>query len=137
MARRRSASRQRDATHVATRPQVLSRPISTDLSSLRALQALRAHQLAKTQDLRTWHPQRMNRPLLTTRLGRASIRETTKRGKRPMAIGGLIRAFRAPRRVLVCLRRKVRREVLHALSRTGLGAKQRKRRRNQYSEIRC
>lgn len=44
--------------------------------------------------------------------------------------------FKVPHDVLVCLRRKIRREVLHALKlkKSGGGGR---RRRNQYSDIEC
>lgn len=46
-------------------------------------------------------------------------------------------AFADPRSTIACIRRQRRREVLHALRKTGKGAKARKRHRNQNSEIRC
>lgn len=45
-------------------------------------------------------------------------------------------AFRAPGRVLICIRRKVRREVLHAKGVAG-GRVSRRRRRNENSNISC
>lgn len=45
--------------------------------------------------------------------------------------------FQDPRRVLICVRRKARREVLFAKRQTGRGAKARRHRRNQYSNVRC
>jgi len=46
--------------------------------------------------------------------------------------------FSHPWQVIVCVRRKRRREVLHALRKTGRGgSKQRKPRRNFWSEVRC
>lgn len=47
-----------------------------------------------------------------------------------------VASFSDPRRVMVCLRRKTRREVLFAKSKTGKGARSRKR-RNQWSNVRC
>lgn len=47
-------------------------------------------------------------------------------------------AFKAPRQVAICVRRKQRREVLHAVGKTGRGSRfHRAPRRNIYSEIRC
>lgn len=43
----------------------------------------------------------------------------------------------APDRVLLCVRRKMRKEVLHALKKTGKGVSQRKPRRNQWSDVHC
>lgn len=44
--------------------------------------------------------------------------------------------FEAPRSVTVCLRRKTRREVLFAKSKTGKGSRSRKI-RNQWSDVKC
>lgn len=46
-------------------------------------------------------------------------------------------SFAVPQRVSICVRRKQRREVLFAVRRTGKGAKSIRRRRNQWSEIKC
>lgn len=46
-------------------------------------------------------------------------------------------AFADPRSTIACIRRQRRREVLHALRKTGKGSKARKRHRNQNSGIRC
>jgi len=46
--------------------------------------------------------------------------------------------FEAPLRTLVCLRRRIRKEVLHALGRTGKGGSPRKDpRRSEYSGVVC
>lgn len=45
-------------------------------------------------------------------------------------------AFSAPRDVLICVRRKRRKEVLHAFRKTGRSG-QRKPRFNRYSQVRC
>lgn len=44
--------------------------------------------------------------------------------------------FKYPRKVLICMRRKARKEVLHAFKKTGRRG-QRKPRRNWYSSISC
>lgn len=51
----------------------------------------------------------------------------------PMQVIG----FEHPKRVLICLRRKARREVLHALKKTGRGHGGGRKRRNAYSNVRC
>lgn len=66
-------------------------------------------------------------------------------GGRPMRRRKVVRVqtvpsrirFDQPRRVLICIRRKVREEVLHALGRTGRGQKRRDPRRNAHSHISC
>lgn len=45
-------------------------------------------------------------------------------------------AFSVPRDVIVCVRRKVRKEVIHASGRAGRRG-QRRPRRNEYSDVRC
>lgn len=45
-------------------------------------------------------------------------------------------AFAVPDRVLICVRRKRRKEVLHALKKTGKGGQKRPR-RNWYSDVTC
>lgn len=45
--------------------------------------------------------------------------------------------FRAPKQVLLCIRRQRRREVIHALGKAGSGSRARNRKRNEYSNISC
>lgn len=47
-----------------------------------------------------------------------------------------VMGFRAPLRVAICVRRKVRDQVLHALGKTGKGSG-RPRRRTRFSNVRC
>lgn len=53
------------------------------------------------------------------------------RGALPHFLG-----FQAPKRVLICVRRKIRKEVLHAYKKTGPGSG-RPKRRGPYSGISC
>lgn len=46
-------------------------------------------------------------------------------------------AFKFPDRVLVCVRRQQRRQVLFALKGTGKGSRQKERKMNAFSEISC
>lgn len=46
-------------------------------------------------------------------------------------------AFDAPRYVLVCVRRNIRRAVLHALKKTGRGSSRKRKHRNSWSDVRC
>lgn len=48
-----------------------------------------------------------------------------------------VQAFLHPATVPLCVRRGIRREVLHALRKTGMAGSTKKRRRNFYSNIRC
>lgn len=45
-------------------------------------------------------------------------------------------AFKSPLGVAICVRRKIRRSVIHALGKAGKGSK-RPRRRNAWSDVRC
>lgn len=45
--------------------------------------------------------------------------------------------FHMPWQVVICVRRKRRKEVLFAKRKTGAGARARVRRRNEYSDVRC
>lgn len=75
---------------------------------------------------------------------RRLVLPATKRSRRPVdAVPARIServsghfSFRAPRAVVVCVRRKQRREVLFAMKRTGRGAKA-PRRLNEWSSVRC
>lgn len=79
-------------------------------------------------DRRVFHPSDIFRP------AHAFKREATRLviGNTPTSI-----RFADPDLVTLCIRRKVRREVLHALRRTGLGSKKRHRRRNHHTIISC
>lgn len=112
-------------------------PVSPDLFGER---------LTEIEDRRTFHPLREFRPPAVL-LGatRASLVPAVSPARKAKKEGGLRHrqappptlAFRAPKEVLVCVRRHRRREVLHALKKTGRGARARHRHRNPYSEIRC
>lgn len=45
--------------------------------------------------------------------------------------------FRSPKSVIICLKRKIRKEVIFAKKLTGKGSRKTNRRRNQWSDIRC
>lgn len=45
--------------------------------------------------------------------------------------------FALPKQTVVCVRRKTRKEVLHARKKTGRGVRRRNPRRNQWSNIHC
>lgn len=81
------------------------------------------------EDRRQFHPMRTVRPARTLRGTPARI--TVKSFADPRW------QFEHPRRVLVCVRRKERRQVMFALKRTGKGSRSRRRRRNYFSEVKC
>lgn len=61
----------------------------------------------------------------------------TKYNGNPFSRLSSVVAFRNPRKVLICVRRKVRRQVLHALKLRGKGAGARRHRMSSYSSISC
>jgi hypothetical protein len=86
--------------------------------------------LSLLDDRRQWHPERWGRPVVGLR--RAATRLVV--GKSPKRLPPTL-AFMDPRRVVVCIRRKMRREVLHALGKGGGG--NRRPTRKPTSEIQC
>lgn len=94
--------------------------------------------LTPVEDRRQYHPLNVFRPARTVfgskvgplRVARPSAGATRKR----LPIG--VR-FDVPAQVAVCVRRKRRKEVLHALKRVGKGSGGGKRRRNFWSGVQC
>lgn len=80
------------------------------------------------EDRREFYPARSRRPFLTTR-GMVS-------NFSPWIVDVARVAFESPEKVMVCVRRKMRREVLHALRITGKSGTG-KRRRTPASNIHC
>lgn len=66
----------------------------------------------------------------------AGVKVKSPRPYRPGALFREAESFSAPRSVMICVRRKSRREVLFALRKTGKGARSRKR-RNEWSNVKC
>lgn len=83
------------------------------------------------EDRRRWHPERWGRPLLGT--VRSATRVVVKPSVGPALTSHL--KFADPRRVIICIRRKIRREVLLALGKGGGGNKS--PRRKPSSEVSC
>ncbi len=89
------------------------------------------------QDRRLYHPLGAARPLLTTSSRRPVLVVSQPKKQKAKPKGPVYRVqFAKPRFVLVCVRRNIRKQVLHALNKTGRGG-QRRPRRNQWSEISC
>lgn len=98
--------------------------------------------LRRVEDRRTFYPSRI-RPvrMLQRRQARITLAAVPKRAARHLARGRRLKAptglfFSHPRSVLVCVRRKVRREVILA---SGKGGRRRRRRArfNENSFVRC
>lgn len=93
--------------------------------------------LPALEDRRTFHPEGPARPARSPRRPRHRLsvpkkyQYSLKKSYVPHEVG-----FQDPQKVLVCVRRKRRREVLHALRKAGKRGQKRPR-RNFYSSISC
>lgn len=102
--------------------------------------------LTNYEDRRQWHPlgnfapaRSFNRPNHRIIVGYQQPRKSTQNTNRPMNIRSYPTshvAFEHPKKVLICVRRQARKEVLHALRKTGKSG-QRRPRYNYYSSISC
>lgn len=117
-ARRSSVSGGRDTFAIANRR--LPRPGSTRFTP----RVLTDDFLRAVQDYRTWSPSTVL-DSRTVKGGLARLRVSSPRAKarrgRPVALLEVppAVAFRAPKTVIVCIRRQARKEVLHALGVAG------------------
>lgn len=140
MSRRKPRPPRRETPAFANRPprqdvylsppdEVLIRPLPSVFPSV-----IRAS-IPEIADDRTWNPDEGSRS------GRSSRRlnPTYHRAKSTKATRGHSYElnFVAPKYVVHCVRRHRRKEVLFALGKTGKGAKQKRRRRNMWSSVRC
>lgn len=134
MSRKSRKRERRDSAEIHHRSltvRLLSRPSAPILPDV-------THDLRPFEDRRTYHPLGVFRPARV--IGGHPVQplvpsKPAKQRSRAFLAHGL--AFPNPKRVLICVRRKSRREVLFAknLHRRGAGA--RKRRRTYYSEVKC
>jgi len=98
--------------------------------------------LSEIEDRRNYHPSGVTSPARS--FSRPQHTLVTPGPKNPDRVGNSIRsstlpsavAFQAPTKVLVCVRRHIRKEVLHALQKTGKSGQKRPR-RSYYSDIHC
>lgn len=122
MARRRRRS-QRDDNTIARSPLLRTRNFVPDLRLF--------------EDRREFYPD-LFRPArgVFSRSADIVVAEPRKRSARADLSVPFRLSFRSPSHVVMCARRHRRREVLFAYRRTGKGAKSR-RRRNEYSDVRC
>lgn len=91
--------------------------------------------LALIEDRRTFHPARYLRGAQTLG-GKFNAEVVARPAKLTRSVPAHI-GFRAPARVVLCVRRRQRKEVLFALRKTRKGAGARRRRRNIWSGVRC
>jgi len=99
------------------------------------------------EDRRQWHPEGIDAPagVLRQRSARRLVETKSSERRLPAAsrrsfaprMSSPITAFAEPREVLVCVRRSQRREVLHALKRTGSGTSSKKPKLTWRSKISC
>lgn len=133
MARRRNRP-QRDTTDIANLDELLGPSFSPDPTPLLEPQY---DPLTLLEDRRLFHPEPdLTRPALSFdgRHQRLEVpREVRELSNRVGPIHQV--GFAGARRVAVCVRRQRRREVLHALKKMGRGGG--RRRRNQWSDIKC
>lgn len=140
MARRRqNRTGKRDNNSIANRPFVPRRYVGYN-AYIPRLPSRPAVALRAVEDRRHFHPDQAYRPALgfsRRDQSRVVLRNPTKVAKRynrlviPDVFG-----FRAPNYVAICIRRKIRKEVIHALKLEKRGAGGAKR-RNFWSGVKC
>lgn len=112
---------------------VLSRPLAPLFSGLPSLTPLK-----DVEDRRTWHPVGPFRP--ARQLGGHPVhpvnvnKPKNQKFKRQLPFG---LKFAVPENTVICVRRKRRKEVLHALKKTGKGRGRKRPTKNWYSKIGC
>lgn len=95
--------------------------------------------LTPVEDFRSWHPDgpyRAARQLSGHPVKPLVVKKTTGPGRVPIRLPHRVQ-FDAPARVVVCVRRQTRKEVLHALKKVGRGKGGGKKRRNYWSDVSC
>lgn len=92
--------------------------------------------LQQIEDRRRYHPLRALAPAQT--FSSKSQRKLVEKPRSTReAFPSLRLGFAVPDKVAACVRRKSRREVLFAIKGTGPGSRQKRRRRNELSNIQC
>ena len=141
MARKRrnqNHSGERDTSEIASEPlQKLLRPSpiikNTPIAAFSPTKIL-TNTLRDIEDRRTFHPEGQKRPARS--LNRSQHRLVLPDKKTSPSLPHRVQ-FDAPKKVLICIRRKQRKEVLFAKRKTGKGARARRHRRSYFSEITC
>lgn len=141
MARKRhkNTSDERDSSEIASEPlQKLLRP-NPIIKQSQPVAAFSPHKILKNtlrdiEDRRTFHPEAQKRPARS--LNRSQHKLVLPAKKNAPRLPARV-AFDAPKQVLICIRRKRRKEVLFAKRKTGKGARARRHRHNYFSEITC
>lgn len=137
MAKPRSKSRRRGNTSTANvRSTSRSLPFTPD-----------NYRLMDIEDRRLFHPDDTyapsqslptSRTRIITRPRRQARRSGNLNGSLPKMFQpvAVVAGFRVPKKVAICIRRKMRKEVLHALRKAGKVGQKRPR-RSYYSDIHC
>lgn len=153
---RRSSYTQRRRVTVANAnrrlPQSVAKNISLDNNEYLLYTGANAIALGElygeVEDRRRWNPEGSSAAAASFDSPRHRLRAfQSRRSTRiqgstsvPFGFGGLLEesgvAFRRPSRVLVCVRRRIRREVMHAFGKAGKVGQKRPR-RGPYSSVRC
>lgn len=98
------------------------------------------------EDRREWHPDRV-RPAASFSQPRHRLRSVVRAAMHPTGLAKSLFSssfeqvparigFVNPKKVLICVRRNIRKQIMHALGRAGKKG-QKKPRRNAYSQISC
>lgn len=140
---RRVSRRGRDVSFIANQrlPRVVSSPFVVEPGLEREFDfrvTPAVVDLRSIEDRRRWHPERALRPALSFSglAARTDVLVDRRPSRKAIAAGfkfqplqtKAILGFREPDRVLVCVRRQARKEVLHALGKAGRGGGRRGRR---------
>lgn len=137
MAKKSRKDKSRSATPMSVaRPRSLLQihPVVLKAMKSQTLQTLR-QRLRTIEDRREWHPLGPRRSARSFNAAHHQLVVKQPRKQSHKVPKGI--RFHAPRKVLICVRRKVRREVMFALNKRGKGSARRNRRRNWYSAISC
>lgn len=116
------------------RPSATSQPVAS-VPLLRPSVSLVGSPLLEFEDRRTFHPEGVYRPPRSLNRSDTQIVPKQKPKRQPSQTKGTL-SFADPRSVLVCIRRGIRKEVLHALGKAGRTGFKR-RRTTQTSKISC
>lgn len=147
MGKKRRHNRRHDAVTTTPHPHTANAPVAHAIQKI-----LARSPLTQIEDRRKHHPDGRMRPAKTisgTRIAPHKIKTkkiSVVRGRdgRPMkrkltvlGVPSRIR-FAHPLKTIICVKRKIRSEVLHAFKKTGRGASRKKHpHRNRYSGVSC
>lgn len=116
--------------------QILKQNAARHLATKKAVaahQAARSKKLLAIEDRRTFHPSKKQRSARSFNAAHHTLK--VKRGPNGKPLSSKI-SFGNPKRVLICVRRKIRREIIFAFGKGNKGARS-VRRRSYFSSISC